>query len=120
MAVLYRYRRAPVSRYVSVCTDYSAAAGGITPTQTDVRLIIQVTLVAADLPRVMQKRPMLARTDCYRFSRRGSARVMATKQPALDGCPHSDPPFRLALVCRRSLAGTRPGTARPDWDPLPF
>src|SRR4026209_2032724 len=63
---------------------------------------------------------MLVQTARRQVSHRGFARVMAVERPTLADGPRWDPLCRPASVYPRSLAGIQQGTARPDWDRLPF
>jgi len=96
LAILHRHRHAPVSRYVSVCTDYSATAGSITAIQTNTWSVIDSTLAVANRLHLRQKRSKLGRTDRRQVSRQDFAGAMAIEQPALADYRRWRPPFPSA------------------------
>jgi hypothetical protein len=58
-------------------------------------------------------------TDRWELGPGDSAKATEARQPNPAGGPPRDPLFPLALVCRQSLAGIRPKSARLGRDPLP-
>src|SRR5262245_11830353 len=63
---------------------------------------------------------MLELTGRRTIGHRGSARVMVAKPPIPADGPQTDRSFRLALVCRRFLADTQPGSLKLERDLFPF
>jgi hypothetical protein len=63
---------------------------------------------------------MLERIGRWTIDQKGFAKAMAAKPLIPADGPQRDRFFLLALVCRRSLAGTQPGSSKLERDLFPF